>query len=106
MNVEDILNERENTHGDFRETARIAQALKRVIIHARQGRQLDAAAAEALDMIATKIARILSGNASEPDHWVDLSGYSMLIARRLLAEGASFVRTPASNAVALNMDDA
>ena len=106
MNVEDILNERENTHGDFRETARVAQALKRVIIHARQGRQLDSSAAEALDLIATKIARILCGNANEPDHWVDLSGYSMLIARRLLAEGAGAVRTPAANAVALSTGDA
>jgi hypothetical protein len=35
---------------------------------------------EALDMIALKLSRILSGQANFKDHWLDLSGYSLLAA--------------------------
>jgi hypothetical protein len=33
---------------------------------------------EALEMICTKIARILSGNPNDPDHWKDIAGYAEL----------------------------
>lgn len=33
---------------------------------------------EALEMICTKIARILAGNARESDHWSDIAGYAEL----------------------------
>lgn len=72
-----LLVEREQTHGDFRITAQVAQQLKASFrtIH-YQG--LSAMHREALDMIATKLARILSGNPNEPDHWLDLAGYAKL----------------------------
>jgi len=34
--------------------------------------------AEALEMIAVKIARILSGDPEYPDHWDDVIGYAKL----------------------------
>ena len=37
----------------------------------------------ALDMIAVKISRILSGNPSHKDSWVDIAGYAKLISDRL-----------------------
>lgn len=72
-----LLVEREKTHGDFRITAQVAQQLKASFktIH-YQG--LSAPHKEALDMIATKLARILSGNPNEKDHWLDLAGYAKL----------------------------
>lgn len=33
---------------------------------------------ESIDMILTKISRIVSGNPSEPDHWDDIAGYAFL----------------------------
>jgi hypothetical protein len=33
---------------------------------------------ESLDMIAMKMARIMSGDPSEPDHWQDIAGYALL----------------------------
>ena len=39
--------------------------------------------AEALDMIAHKIARILNGDPNHHDHWHDIAGYATLIADRL-----------------------
>jgi hypothetical protein len=41
---------------------------------------------ESLDMISNKIARIVNGNPSEPDHWIDIAGYATLIANRLIKE--------------------
>jgi hypothetical protein len=38
---------------------------------------------ESLEMIEQKIARILSGNAYETDHWLDIIGYAALVVREL-----------------------
>ena len=75
-----ILQEREKTHGSFRMTATTAQELK---VHFRtlsnfSFSKLPARQREALDMFATKIARILSGDHSARDHWDDIAGYAQL----------------------------
>jgi len=80
-----LLNEREATHGDWRHTAEIAQTLKECWRYSA----LTTSQREALDMIATKIARILSGNADEPDHWRDIAGYATLAAEHLVHPRAS-----------------
>lgn len=78
-----LLVERQRTHGSFELNARISQVLKSVI----QGRyvgqpseynSLDPVHREALDMIALKLSRILSGQASYADHWDDIAGYAKL----------------------------
>ena len=71
-----ILEERAETHGRFRNVARTAQLIKSEI---QQAEYLTFAQAEALDLIATKIARILHGNANEADHWLDIEGYARLV---------------------------
>jgi hypothetical protein len=38
---------------------------------------------EAFDFIASKLARILSGQAKFADHWRDIAGYAMLVVREL-----------------------
>lgn len=78
--MSELLEEREKTHGDFREVARRAQALKAVI---NENKSLPLQQREALDMIASKVARILSGDNNCKDHWVDVGGYAELIARDL-----------------------
>jgi hypothetical protein len=42
--------------------------------------------AEALEMIAMKIARILSGNSNFADHWEDIEGYARLVSNELQRE--------------------
>jgi hypothetical protein len=81
----EVLNEREKTHGDYRRTAAIAQELKTIINHC-DGGLLSAVQAESLDMICSKISRILSGNPSEPDHWRDIAGYATLVIETLAHE--------------------
>jgi hypothetical protein len=78
-----VLNERETTHGDYRDTARIAQRLKDAVRRESSFDALDDTAKESLDLICTKVARILSGNWREADHWKDIAGYSNLVGERL-----------------------
>jgi hypothetical protein len=71
-----VLSDRQKTHGDFRDTARIAQKLKTAVFV--DSSELSPVQLESLDMILTKIARILSGNPNERDHWKDIAGYATL----------------------------
>jgi len=76
-NINDTLNERANTHGDYREQAAFAQHLKRMMRAGRNWERLDLTQAQSLEAFADKI------NASEPDHWRDVAGYAQLIVREL-----------------------
>jgi hypothetical protein len=83
--TEDVIATREKTHGPYSKTAGIAQKLKEVMytygeeaLPAMSPEQL-----ESLDMICSKLARILSGNADEPDHWKDIAGYAELVVKNL-----------------------
>ena len=83
IDLNEILAEREKTHGSFEEHARITYALKTTIRNTKNWNQLHSDQKEALDMVAHKIGRILAGNPNEPDHWDDTAGYSKLVADRL-----------------------
>ena len=73
-----LLDEREKTHGDYREVASLAQGFKGLMRRQPGWVDLTMTQQESLDMIATKIARILSGDAHEPDHYKDIAGYALL----------------------------
>lgn len=83
MPVDALLNEREATHGNFSDTSFRAQEIKRVFHNGRNWRALTHTQREALDMMASKLSRILEGNPSEIDHWADLSGYAECVVRYL-----------------------
>lgn len=34
---------------------------------------------EALDMIASKLSRVICGDPDTADHWADIGGYAMLV---------------------------
>ena len=80
-----ILDQRAKTYGTFRDNAFLAQALKRSMAdHAQDlGKTFADDQWEALEMIATKISRIVTGNADHVDQWDDIAGYATLIADRL-----------------------
>lgn len=81
--INNILADREKAHGEFWKTAEIAQELKTVLATHAQS-VLDPVQSEALDMISSKMARILSGDPDHVDHWIDIAGYATL--------GANFAR--------------
>lgn len=72
------LNARQSTHGSFSDNASIAQRLKQVMRSGPNWHTLPHEQAEALDMIASKIGRILSGDAEFLDHVLDIEGYAHL----------------------------
>ena len=83
MSIQQILSERQVTHGDFADHAQTTQLLK-TVMHSQSGwTRLNAMQRESLDMIAHKIGRVLSGNPNHADHWIDIQGYARLIEERL-----------------------
>jgi hypothetical protein len=86
-----LLNLRERTHGEFPSVAASAQAIKTILFGARPWREagrdlgLDdpEVVVEALDLIATKLARITCGDPLFLDHWRDISGYADLVVAHL-----------------------
>jgi hypothetical protein len=84
-NVDAILDARATNYGPFATQAMIAQRLKHVAHTAagEQGKTFATDQAEALDMIFSKIARILNGDPNHTDSWIDIAGYATLVADRL-----------------------
>ena len=75
-NTPSTIAARQSTHGIFSENTKFIQAAKDL---ARQGPNwatMPAYQREAVDMLMHKIGRILYGDPSHLDHWVDISGYS------------------------------
>lgn len=77
-----ILESRAKDYGTFRDNARLAQALKRAMAdHADDMGSLFADDQwEALEMIATKMSRIVNGDPNKADTWDDIAGYAQLVA--------------------------
>jgi hypothetical protein len=88
MNPTDIdktLAERGSRYGTFAGHAEVSQAIKRVMANelAKRNKLIADDQWEALEMIAHKIARIINGDADYSDSWIDIAGYSKLVADRL-----------------------
>lgn len=76
--VSATLAQRQKTHGSFTDHSKSSQDLKKVLKQGKNWNNLSDVQKEALEMIVHKIARVLSGNPNEPDHWHDIGGYSAL----------------------------
>jgi len=78
--IEHTLIERGKRYGDFLDHARICQALKAVMVmtDGTNYQALTPDKKQALDVIADKIARILSGDPEYKDNWHDIQGYAKL----------------------------
>lgn len=89
--VNETLNSRQSTHGNFVTNGLIMQTLKNDMrLLGVNWDKLGPHQAEALEMIQHKIGRILSGNPNEPDHWHDIAGYATLV-ENILRTGHSHV---------------
>jgi hypothetical protein len=83
------LNERNQTHGDFADNARIAQRLKAVMRQTRNWHRLTNVQRESLEMQAHKQARILAGDPFHADSWHDIGGYAKLAEKEAERAGAN-----------------
>lgn len=81
--IDTILKERQKTHGSFKDNAYAAQEMKCTLKISPNWHKLPYIMMESLEFIVSKIARILSGNFKDPDHWRDIAGYATLVADEL-----------------------
>ncbi|MBS0454032.1 MAG: hypothetical protein JSS14_22240 [Proteobacteria bacterium] len=81
--ITSTLEERGKRYGKFTGHAEITQGLKDLMRCCDKWNVLAADQKEALEMVAHKIGRILNGDPNYDDSWVDIAGYSKLVADRL-----------------------
>ncbi len=74
-----LLTDRHSTHGSFEDNARISQGLKEWMRGGPGWAKLTDVEREAMDMIALKFSRVLSGKSLEKQHWEDIVGYGQLV---------------------------
>ncbi len=84
--VEELITERGNRYGKFKDGADIMQSLKDTMRDVDGWNNLTASQKEALDMIQHKIGRILNGDPTYDDSWKDIAGYATLIVNELNGE--------------------
>jgi hypothetical protein len=73
-----LLQERGQTHGHFADNARYAQMLRALWRSSPAWHTMPDEHREALDHMAGKFSRILSGQSRYGDHWKDVAGYATL----------------------------
>ena len=77
--IKDILEERGNRYGEFSEHSRITQEIKLTMQSGCSWDKCTDSQKEALEMIAHKIGRIVNGDPSYDDSWIDIVGYTQLV---------------------------
>lgn len=83
--IQQILNERNSTHGHWKKQACAAYMIREAI-EDNVAKTLRPYQSEALNMIIVKISRIISGDPNIQDHWEDIAGYATLVAKELESE--------------------
>ena len=80
-----VLDARAEQYGSFMQSSDTTIRIKSIMHNAvaRNAVHLYPDQLQALDMIATKISRIVHGNPNHLDSWVDIAGYAQLVADRL-----------------------
>lgn len=83
--VDKVLDTRAEQYGSFMQSADTVIRIKGIMHNAiaRNEVHLYPDQLQALDMIATKISRIVNGNPNHTDSWTDIAGYATLVADRL-----------------------
>lgn len=79
MNTRQILDQRQGTHGDFKDNARLTVELQQVIQTSPNWHLASDATKVATFMILHKLARAFSGDINSDQHWEDCAGYAQLV---------------------------
>jgi len=89
-NVQSTLEQRGSRYGEFIGQSEATQDFKRLLqnhLARRNYKVLPDIQQEALDMIFSKIARIINGDNNYDDSWHDIAGYASLVVKDLNGEG-------------------
>ena len=84
MGVQETLADRHKRYGRYGDVAITSQCLQAVMQSAKNWDAMPADMRESLQMMASKMARVLNGDMECVDSWHDLQGYARLIEERLL----------------------
>jgi hypothetical protein len=88
LTIEQTLEARETTHGDFANVSHYAQLLKDILRDSLGYRRMTDAQREACEAWLCKTARIMAGDVNYTDHAHDVAGYAMLYQRACNAKRA------------------
>lgn len=83
MEIGQILEERGSRYGDFTSHAIITQNIKAAMRHSPNWAKMPNDMKESLEMVAHKVGRILNGDPTYADSWIDIVGYTQLVVDRL-----------------------
>jgi hypothetical protein len=78
MTTTELLSQRQDTHGDYRNVSSIAQTFRELMRETNGWSKMNDEQREALDSMASKFGRIASGDPNFRDHWDDIAGYATL----------------------------
>ena len=95
LTIEQTLQEREATHGDFSDVAAYAQLMKEILRNSNGYRRMADAQREACEAWLAKTARIMAGDVDHIDHAHDIAGYATLYVRACGARHAERAATEA-----------
>lgn len=77
---------RGSTHGDYTHMSITIQNIKKAMQSGESWGRCSPPQREALELIATKIGRIVCGDPLHVDHWDDIIGYATLARNRIPEE--------------------
>ncbi len=83
MEIKAVLEQRGSRYGSFTDNARLAQSFKLILRHCPEWNSLASEHKEAIEMIMHKLSRIVCGDPTYKDSWVDIAGYATLVADTL-----------------------
>jgi len=86
VNAQETIEDREESHGDYRVQAGFSQQLKDAARAHPGWANLSPEQRESIDMIFVKVSRVLTGSPNVADHWTDMAGYATLISN-LITKG-------------------
>ena len=81
--IEDTIKERTESYGDFADNATVAQLLKDAIQMETNYPNMPPYMRESLDIICSKISRMVTGDWKHADNWLDIQGFAKLSLDRL-----------------------
>jgi hypothetical protein len=82
--IADVLEEREDTYGSYEKVSSTSQIFKDILRDGDSWSKLSYPQREALEMIVSKISRIINGDPTYEDSWVDIIGYTTLVTDKVL----------------------
>jgi len=87
-NVDDTLNDRGQHYGDFARTFDVIQQIKGALKDGAGWADMPPERREALEMIAVKMGRLVSGDSGHADSWHDIAGYARLVEQSVLEKAS------------------